>query len=68
MSGVVFFSKSPFKQPDPTQSEIVVPYELPTVDGGAPDTDHEGGVTLDCGSPTTTTTVRNIDGRIDGAI
>lgn len=66
MSGVLFFGKTPFRAQGPGQSEISLPFEPQTLDGGAPDTEFEGLAVIDCGSPTTTTVVRTIDGRIQG--
>lgn len=68
MSGVLFFGKSPFRLRLPGQSEISLPFEPQTLDGGAPGTDYSGLAIIDCGGPTTTTTVRTIDGRIDGEL
>lgn len=66
MSGVVYFGKTPFRLQGPGQSEISLPFEPQTLDGGAPDTNYTGLAVIDCGSPTTTTVVRTIDGRIQG--
>lgn len=68
MTGVLFFGKSPFRIRGPGQSSITIPLEPQILDGGAPDTDYAGLVVIDCGSPTTTSTVRTIDGRIDGEL
>lgn len=66
MSGVLFFGQTPFRAQGPGQSEISLPFEPQTLDGGAPDTNYTGLAVIDCGSPTTTTVVRTIDGRRQG--
>ncbi len=62
MSGVMFFGKTPFRAQGPGQSEISLPFEPQTLDGGAPDTDYTELSTIDCGTPTNPTTLRAIDG------
>lgn len=66
MSGIVFFGTSPFRLQGPGLTEISLPFEPQTLDGGTPATDHTGLAVIDCGSPTTTTVVRTIDGRLEG--
>lgn len=66
MSGVMFFGKTPFRAQGPGQSEISLPFVPQTLDGGAPDTDYTELSVIDCGSPTNPTTLRAIDGRIQG--
>jgi hypothetical protein len=66
MSGVVYFGKTPFRLQGPGQSEITVPFLPQTLDGGAPTTDYTELAVIDCGGPTITTTVRTIDGRVEG--
>ena len=66
MSGVVYFGKTPFRLQGPGQSEISLPFVPQTLDGGAPDTDYTELSVIDCGSPTNPTTLRAIDGRIQG--
>lgn len=66
MSGVLFFGQTPFRAQGPGQSEISLPFEPQTLDGGAPDTDYTELAVIDCGGPTITTTVRTIDGRLQG--
>lgn len=66
MSGVVYFGKTPFRLQGPGQTEISLPFQPQTLDGGAPATDYTGLAKIDCGGPTTTTIVRTIDGRVEG--
>lgn len=68
MSGVVFFGKTPFRLQGPGQSEISVPFLAQTLDGGDPTTDYTELAVIDCGGPTITTTVRTIDGRVQGEL
>ena len=62
VSGVLFFSKSPYRPPQPGQTEIDLPAEPRTLDGGAPSTDYAGLATVDCGGPLRAENVHAIDG------
>lgn len=68
LTGVMFFGKSPFRISAPGQTSISTPYEPQILDGGTPETDYAGLAIIDCGDPATNTTVRTIDGRINGEI
>jgi len=62
VSGVLFFSKSPYRPPQPGQTVIDVPEQDRTLDGGAPSTDYAGLATVDCGGPLRAETVHTVDG------
>lgn len=66
MSGVVYFGKSPFRLRAQGPVEIEVPYVPQILDGGAPDTDYAGLAVIDCGGAAADTSLRTIDGRIQG--
>jgi hypothetical protein len=62
VSGILFFSKSPRRPPQPGQAVIDFPEEARTLDGGGPATDYAGLATVDCGGPLRAETVHTIDG------
>jgi hypothetical protein len=62
VSGVLFFSKSPYRPSQPGQTVIDLPEQARTLDGGGPATDYAGLATVDCGGPLRAATVHTVDG------